>query len=211
MKRIAFVPIGMPGSGKGVFTKTVTALFPDSVFCTDTGALLRSSIYKEQDALAYNDYHIERIREINASGNLQPSATAIAQWCRILQMEYSPEKNPYLVMDGSPRRTSEFTVMDEYLKEEYGSEVHYIHIKTTREKAIQNMERRHLVHPRPETSTRELISYRLDVYDKLVTPTIVYMKSRMGARYTEIDNNGTIENFEQEILQFLNKTLNTTP
>ncbi len=203
-KPIVFIPLGKPGSGKGTLTKMLVSHFREKIFTSDTGELIRSSLKSVPGAVILNDYHKGLFQKTQDSGRLQTSATAILHWSQHLRSGYTGE--PYMAIDGSPRRKYELFALYEDLTETYNADVRFIEIKVTDEVAIEHMEIRNKISPRPETANIEVIKRRIAEYKDKVAPTIQIIRSVFqGVYIKDIDNNGSLSELEKKLQHLLLK------
>ncbi len=193
--------MGKPGSGKGTCCEILQRKYGDDLFISDTGQLIRNNRNELPGAVQFNEYHKTRFKEINDAGLLQTSATAILHWTHNLRINYNGQ--PYVIMDGSPRRRYEFFALYEDLIETYNAEIKFIHVAVSDEIAIQRMEERHKKFPRPETASREKILVRIAEYNEKITPTIQIIESMHDIEFIEISNEGSREDFQQKLIKTL--------
>ena len=193
-KRIVYILLGMPGCGKETFglllAERILGKTGTLPFISDTGKLFRASLSNESGAPILNGFHQARIKEIQNSGKLQTSALATIMWGQHFCKNYNNEE--YIIIDGSPRRSEEFDVMNQFLKEFYDADIRYIHIIVSDATAVIRMLLRNEKNPRPETSSKELIQVRLDDFKKHNQPVITKIRlSAPASHFLTVSNDGT--------------------
>jgi adenylate kinase family enzyme len=206
MTRRAFILIGKPGSGKKTFTQELVRALPKgSVFTSDTGACFRASANKIPGAAPLNTYHRRRIAQINDKGLLLPTAFATYMWLHHFAQQYDGTQ-PFIVIDGSPRRQPELPVLYTYLTEFLSAYVYVIYIDVTDEVAITRMLNRHAKEPRPETKSVPLIKKRLKECMAQTTPLLFLAEKKYRLPVHKVENNGTRLHLREQIQNYVKWT-----
>lgn len=185
--------------------KKLQTILPGNVFTSDTGQLIRNTLNGDEGAVYLNDFHRKLFQDIQDAGKLQTSATGTLNWTQHFRRNYIGQ--PFIIMDGSPRRRPELLEVYEDLIESYHCTVIFVYIHVTDAIAIQHMQERHKITPREETSSIEKIMVRLQQFNDLMSPTMQFIKAMQGVNLKEISNNESLAEFEGYIESVMYETL----
>ncbi|HEY4502457.1 MAG TPA: nucleoside monophosphate kinase [Candidatus Paceibacterota bacterium] len=189
-----FIFFGLSGAGKGTQTKLLADYLhkidrSNDVLYLSTGALFRSF-------MGSGTYTGNKVKEILDEGGLIPEFLPIWLWTGYLNDSIKTNKE-HIILDGVARRVAEAPVLNSalrfYNREE---QAHVIFISISRERAVERL----LARGRYDDN-REDINARLDWFDGNVLPAIDYFKKESGARYHEINGEGSVEDVHQSILK----------
>jgi adenylate kinase len=152
---------GAPGSGKGTQGKIIGTI--PGFTHSSTGDIFRSLDLTSPVGRKFQEYA--------GRGQLVPDEFTIALWKQYMKgLEYINQFHPeteFLVLDGLPRTLTQKGLLDDVL-EVRG----IIYLRATKEKMIERLRRRALKENRIDDASDEVISRRLDVFEKETRPVL---------------------------------------
>ncbi|MFT5179943.1 MAG: adenylate kinase family enzyme [Candidatus Paceibacteria bacterium] len=188
--------VGKSGSGKGTqaekMIEYINANDDKSVFHLEAGQRFRDFISKN------NTYASELSKGINEEGELQPAFLSVWAWGGELVCEL--EKEEHLLIDGTPRRVIESSMLDDALEFFKRENITVVYINIGDDVATERLKER----GRSDDLDVRDISKRLEWFSKDVIPVIELYKTRTNVRYIELDGTKDIDSVHKEIVKGLN-------
>jgi len=195
MKNDTYIFISRSGGGKGTQIALLEKHFEDN----DLGETLHLEAGDRfRDFISYDTYSGKLARARNDAGLLQPSFLAVWAWGGEIIRKLKPEHN--LFIDGTPRQMDEALILEEALEFYDRKKVTVVHVKVSREWAIQRMTER----KRDDDKTVGAMKKRLDWFDSDVLPVLNYFSKNEKYRLVEVDGEREMGDVHKEILEKLN-------
>lgn len=187
-----FIFFGASGSGKGTQAKLLIEKFKSTdsekrVLYLETGEKLRAFV--KEASLAS-----KLAKEVLDSGGLMPEFIPIWVWTEFLIRHVSGEE--HLIIDGSPRKLDEATILDSALQFYKRAKPFVISIEVSDAWAKERMNER----KRSDDNDAEIMQ-RLSWYKENVLPAINFFKNNSYYKFVSINGEQTIEEVRQEILK----------
>ena len=152
---------GAPGSGKGTQGKIIGTI--PGFMHSSTGDIFRSLDLQSDVGRKFWEYA--------GRGQLVPDEFTIDLWKQYVKgMEYINHFHPeheFLVLDGLPRNCSQKTLLDDVL-----DVWAIIYLRASKQKMVERLRRRALKENRFDDASDEVISRRMDVFEKETRPVL---------------------------------------
>ena len=185
MKPEMIVMMGGQGVGKGTFSRMLCAR--DKYKYVETGAILRALPPDSE------------IGKIIAAGNLTPDDKLF----ELMAQHFNPNDGA-MILDGFPRTIGQAQWLVKNFADKF--DIHVLYLDAPREILIQRIQKRvREGGNRQDDSDTTIINRRLDNFYNITMPTIEWLRTAPGIKFSDIDSRGPEpENFN-EILIALNK------
>lgn len=188
--------IGISGAGKGTQASLIHKYIEENdlknyVLHLETGRKFRELMESE-------GYTQQKIKKVNLEGKLQPEFLAVWNWSD--QLVRGLKDNNHLIVDGTPRKVGEAEMFHQAL-DFYGREgVCVINLSLSEEIAKERL----LERGREDDSKEGDIEKRFEWFKTETSPAIEYLKNIEGYRYLEVDGSRSIDDIQDEIINFIN-------
>lgn len=192
MDKKAYIFIGRSGCGKGTQAKLLieklkTDYDNKEIYYLETGQSFRNF-------LSVDTYSSLLSKKINEEGGLQPEFLAVWAWSHLLVENLKDGQS--LIIDGTPRKKHEATVLDSAFKF-YGYNLPtIININVSREWSREKL----LARGRNDDNNDD-IEARLNWFDTDVIPAIEFFKNNPEYKYVEINGEQTVEDVHRELTE----------
>lgn len=193
LKTIIF--IGRSGCGKGTQNEKLINFIKErdarSVFNLEPGERFRKFIKEDRYAsqLAY---------ENAKAGRLQPEFLSVWGW--VSELVEKLERDQHLMIDGTPRRLGEASVLESVFDFFERDNVEIVYINVSRQWAIDKM----LARGRMDDTSMKSINTRLDWFESDVSKVLDFYRAHKRHKFHEINGEQSIEAVHKNILQVLN-------
>ena len=161
MKYRTYLIFGAPGSGKGTQGKILGSI--PGFFHSATGDIFRSLDLQSEMGRIFWDYA--------GRGQLVPDEFTIDLWKQYVKgLEYINQFHPeteFLVLDGLPRNLTQQVLLNEVLDVRG-----IIYLRASKQKMIERLRRRALKENRIDDASDDVISRRMDVFEKETRPVL---------------------------------------
>ena len=152
---------GAPGSGKGTQGKIIGQI--PGFYHSSTGDIFRSLDLQTEMGRKFWEYA--------GRGELVPDEFTIALWTQFMKgvefiNQFHPE-NEFLVLDGLPRNVKQKQLLDDLIDVRA-----IIYLRAERVKMVERLRRRALKENRFDDASDEVISRRMDVFEKETRPVL---------------------------------------
>lgn len=191
-KPYTFLFIGRSGCGKGTQAELLKKYLEENdkspVLYVYAGDKMRK-LTEDSDS-----FTAKLANEIMLSGGKQPDFLAVWAWSNDFVEKL--EKDMHIVIDGSPRTTTEAIILDETFQFYKRETIKPIILDVSREWAKDKLLKR-----KRADDTEEKINNRLDYYEKYVRFVLDYYEDQSKNKPVRINGEQTIEQVHQEIIQ----------
>jgi adenylate kinase family enzyme len=187
-----FIFIGRSGCGKGTQAALLEKALKNNnidrpIVHLETGKFFR-------DFFKGATYTHEKSKKIYDTGGLQPEFLTVHLWSDFL-VTYM-KNDAHLIIDGTPRRRNEATVLHSAFQFYARTQPIIIHLNVSREWSEARMTER-----KREDDTSRDIQLRLDWFDAEVIPTIDYYRDNAFYKYVEVDGQKSVEEVHADIVK----------
>lgn len=193
--------LGPSGSGKGTQVARIKEYLETHDSERNVVELVMGGLFR---SFWKGEGYVEDLsRDINLSGELQPSFLQINLWSNFLLQNL--KGNEHLIIDGSPRRLTDLDAMEsafEFFKRPHPT---LVHIDISPECAKERLLARAATaeKPRPEDVDPTLIEKRLAWYRDFVLPVVDAMKKKPAFTVLEIDGEQSRDDVYNDMMQQL--------
>ncbi len=186
--------IGRSGCGKGTQANLIEEFLKKqdsdlSVVHLETGKLFREFV----EGATYSQ---EKSKNLYKSGSLQPEFLTVHLWGDFLIRNM--RKDSHLIIDGTPRRQDEASVLHTAFEFYERQKPHIFFINVSREWSETRM-----IERKRTDDTKQDIELRLNWFDKEVVPAIEYYKHNPFYNFHEINGERTIEEIHEDIVKIV--------
>lgn len=197
-KKYAFVLLGKPGSGKGVSAKIIQEILWQnhslSTLIVSTGDQYRLTAVNKNHTIKINDFN-RAILQNQSIGKIQNPVNSTAMWVAKIWADWKGEDS--IIMEGSPRAVMEMYNLESFILHHCRMAIVYLEIYVKDETAIKNMNHRHELQPRDETSNSSAINYRIEEY-YVETAPIIGVVAKNSKHFYRLEN-------EERVLDLKNR------
>jgi adenylate kinase len=187
---------GAPGSGKGTQGKIIGTI--PGFTHSSTGDIFRSLDLTSPVGRKFQEYA--------GRGQLVPDEFTIDLWKQYVKgLEYINQFHPeteFLVLDGLPRNLTQQKLLEDVLEVRA-----IIYLRATKEKMIERLRRRALKENRIDDASDEVISRRMDVFEKETRPVLDKFPPQLVTRIDATKSQIRILNEIIDVLVPLKETL----
>lgn len=186
--------IGRSGCGKGTQAQLVEKILeqksPEKIIVhLETGKLFREFIKGAT--------HTQEVsKNILEGGGLQPEFLTVHLWAGFLVGNM--RKDCHLLIDGTPRRRDEASVLHTAFQFYERTKPHVIYLNVSREQSEARMLER-----KRKDDTKQDIQLRLDWFDQEVMPAVEYYRNNAFYSFHDINGERPIEEVHNDIVKSL--------
>jgi adenylate kinase family enzyme len=195
-KIYTIILIGISGAGKGTQASLIRKYIKEndiknSILHLETGRKFR-------ELMSTDGYTQEKVKEVNLAGKLQPDFLAVWNWSD--QLVKGMDYNKHLIIDGTPRKLGEAELFHQAIGFYGRKNVCVINLSLSEEVAKQRLEER----GRKDDVKEGDIERRFEWFKNETLPAIEYLKNIKEYRYLEVDGSKSIDDVQDEIIEFIN-------
>ena len=188
--------IGISGAGKGTQASLIKKFIKENdssnpILHLETGRRFRELM--SEDGLTQRNS-----KRIGEEGKLQPEFLAVWNWSD--QLISNMKENSHLIVDGTPRKEEEAKMFHQAIEFYERENVYIINITLPEDVAKERLEER----GRDDDNKEGDIERRFKWFNDETVPAIEYMKNNTGYKYLEVDGNRTIDEVQDQIINFIN-------
>lgn len=187
----AFIFFGASGSGKG----TQARLLKEYLLKNDSRKVSHIETGSRFRKLSDNkSFLAKKITETIDAGGLLPAFLSVWNWTNAFFEEL--EEDTHVIMDGSPRRYNELSILESALNYFDYETIHIIYLKVSNELLVERLLKR----DRKDDDISG-IEKRLSWFMSEVEPMVKYYENNSRYCFHLVDGNQSIEDIQKDLLK----------